>query len=61
MMPNLQRFNDGTFIDWGRHWRGMSVDGKRLDGDGAARYYAGEAAEVMELILKHERKAGDGE
>ena len=44
----LQRWPDGTFVDWGRH---ATVRGVR--GQGPARWYKGEAAEVMALVLKH--------
>jgi hypothetical protein len=44
----LQRQPDGNFIDWGRH---ATVNGVR--GHGGARYYTGEAARVLALVLKH--------
>jgi len=47
----LQRFPDGTFIDWGRN---ATVNGKR--GTGGAVHYSGEAAKVMELVLKYTEK-----
>ncbi len=47
----LQRQPDGTFIDWGRS---VTVKGER--GEGPARWYSGEAARVMALVLKHEKK-----
>lgn len=47
----LQRQHDGSFIDWGRHG---TVKGER--GEGPARWYSGEAARVMELVVKHEKK-----
>ena len=46
----LIRQNDGSYIDWGRN---ASVNGVR--GEGPARHYTGEAARVMDLILKHYR------
>ena len=51
-MPSLERLPDGNFIDWGRHWRSF---GKQ--GEGAAKYYSGEAAEVLELLLKYKIEA----
>jgi hypothetical protein len=50
----LQLLPDGEFIDWGRN---VTVNGVR--GYGGARHYSGEAAEVMELVLKHQKEAGD--
>ena len=47
----LQRRPDGSFVDWGRH---ATVGGVR--GEGGARLFAGEAAEVMALVLKHTGK-----
>ena len=44
----LQRQPGGGLIDWGRH---ATVKGKR--GEGGALYYTGEAAEVMQILLKH--------
>ena len=48
MMPGrrifLQRQEDGSFIDWGRHGPG---------GEGMALWYRGEAAEVMALVLRY--------
>lgn len=44
----LQRQPDGSLVDWGRH---ASVGGVR--GQGPARWFRGEAAEVMALVLKH--------
>ena len=44
----LQRQPSGGLIDWGRE---ATVKGKR--GEGGARYYTGEAAEVMQILLKH--------
>lgn len=38
----LARQPNGDFIDWGRHAKG---------GVGSARYYGGEAAEVLRLVL----------
>jgi hypothetical protein len=46
----LQRFPDGTFIDWGRHT--LTPEGERSSGP--ARAYVGEAAEVMALVIKHQ-------
>lgn len=51
----LQRFNDGTFINWGRHWRGLNINGRPVYGEGAAVFYTGEAAEVISLIIKHQQ------
>jgi hypothetical protein len=49
----LQRQPDGSFIDWGRH---ATVDGAR--GGGGARWYVGEAAEVLRLVLLYSERAG---
>lgn len=52
MTPDKQTFlridPDGSVIDWGRH---ATVNGVR--GNGGARIYRGEAAEVMKLVLKY--------
>lgn len=40
----LQRQPDGSFVDWGRHGPG---------GTGPARWYRGEAAEVLALVLRY--------
>lgn len=45
---HLHRLKDGSIIDYGRNWL---LFGKR--GDGPARHYEGEAAEVMELLVKY--------
>lgn len=51
----LQRQPDGTFVDWGRN---VTVNGQR--GEGMARWYCGEAARVMALVVKHsEKKEGN--
>lgn len=42
----LERQPDGSLMDWGRH----GPEGKR--GYGGAVRYTGEAAEVMELVVK---------
>lgn len=47
----LQRWPDGSFVDWGRH---ATVGGVR--GEGGARLFVGEAAKVMALVLKHTGK-----
>lgn len=47
-MPNLQRMDDGSYIDWGRNWR---LFGKQ--GEGSAKYYSGEAAKVIDMVLKY--------
>jgi hypothetical protein len=52
-MPDLHRLPDGEFIDYGRHWR---LFGKQ--GEGPARHYSGEAAEVMRILLEKENRAG---
>lgn len=39
---------DGSLVDWGRN---ATVNGVR--GYGGARWYSGEAAEVMKLVLKY--------
>jgi len=44
----LQRQPDGSLVDWGRH---ATVRGVR--GEGPARWFRGEAAKVMALVLKH--------
>ena len=49
----LQRQPDGTLIDWGRH---ATVSGVR--GEGPARWFTGEAAEVMALVLRHTKPQG---
>lgn len=43
---------DGSFIDWGRN---ATINGVR--GEGPAKHYSGEAAEVMRLVLQYS-KAG---
>ena len=48
----LQRYPDGTFIDWGRHGPGKV---------GPAVWYRGEAAEVMALVLRYSQPASNGE
>lgn len=49
----LERFPDGTLINWGRNWHGSTVNGRPIAGEGGAVFYTGEAAEVMNLLLKH--------
>ena len=49
----LQRQPDGTLVDWGRH---ATVGGIR--GEGPARWFTGEAARVMALVLRHTKRAG---
>lgn len=44
----LQRLPDGCFIDWGRN-----AIIKGICGIGGAKYYSGESAEVMKLVLKY--------
>jgi len=46
----LQLLPNGDVCDWGRH---ATVNGER--GYGGARYYSGEAAKVMRLVLKYWR------
>ena len=53
-MPNLHRLPNGDFIDYGRHWR---LFGKQ--GDGPARLYSGEAAEVMRLFILKDKQPSD--
>ncbi len=48
----LHRQPDGTLIDWGRNWR---IFGRQ--GVGGARWYSGEALELMNLVLKHTKGA----
>ena len=53
MRITLERLPDGSFINWGRHWRTYGIEGA-----GPAYHYSGEAAEVLKLVLKysgHER------
>lgn len=50
----LQRQPDGSFIDWGRS---VTVKGDR--GEGPARWYIGEAAKVMALVLESGKKRKD--
>ncbi len=50
----LHRQPDGTFVDWGRH---AHTGGVR--GEGGARWYQGEAARVMALVLEHSGAAPD--
>ncbi|WP_238603033.1 hypothetical protein [Fimbriiglobus ruber] len=42
---------DGSFIDWGRN---ATINGVR--GFGPARYYGGEAAEVLRVLLRYSGK-----
>lgn len=42
---------DGSLIDWGRHWRRLGADG-----EGGAKHYTGEAAEVLRLVTQHTRR-----
>jgi len=51
---NLQRFPDGSLIDWGRNWRNYGMEGY-----GSAKYYSGEAAKVLELVLKYSEGKDD--
>ena len=44
----LQRQPCGGLIDWGRE---ATVKGQR--GEGGARYYTGEAANIMQVVLKY--------
>lgn len=44
----LQRQPDGCLIDWGRH---ATVAGVR--GQGGARHYSGEHAEILLLLCKY--------
>ena len=39
---------DGALIDWGRH---ATINGVR--GVGSPKYYSGEDAEVLRLVIKH--------
>lgn len=43
---------NGDVVDWGRH---TIIDGVRC-GSGPARYYTGEAAKVMRLVLKYAKR-----
>lgn len=45
---HLEPQPDGSFINWGRHWRSRGIPG-----EGPARWYTGEAAEVLRLVLQH--------
>jgi hypothetical protein len=40
----LERLPNGDFVNWGRHGP---------NGAGGAVYYRGEAARVLELVIKH--------
>lgn len=51
----LQRQPDGSFVDWGR-----SVTVRGVRGEGPARWYRGEAAEVLSLVLKHSEGQAHG-
>lgn len=51
----LQR-NGNALIDWGRH---ATVNGRR--GEGPARVYFGEDAEILKLVIKHSRPKGKNE
>lgn len=56
----FERLPDGSFIDWGRHWRLFRVNGKPIKNDrmGGAVVYSGESAKVIELIIKHQKERG---
>lgn len=43
----VQRLDNGDWVNWGRHWRSWGIIGY-----GPAKYYSGEAAEVLDLIFK---------
>jgi hypothetical protein len=47
----LFRHPDGSFTDYGRNGRG------KHRGCGPARHYTGEAAKVMELVIRHMSQA----
>lgn len=49
----LRKEPDGSYIDLGRNWRIPGVYGRAL-------HYTGEAAEVMELVLKYNKEKDDG-
>ena len=59
-MTILHRLPNGDFIDYGRHWRGMTVNGVPVSGEGPALHYSGEAAEVMRLVLQHMGSVNNG-
>ena len=48
----LHKQGDGSFVDWGRHTG--TINGHK--GEGPAVWYRGEAAEVIELLLKYQKR-----
>ena len=55
MRITLERLPDGSFMYWGRHWRNYGIEGA-----GPAYHYSGEAAEVLELVLKYSENESEG-